>query len=372
MTRNTVLFAACVALVLAPGAGTAHEGHDHGAPAAPLPATDGGRPQRQADGSVFVPKPVQRTLQLRTAIAEAGEFAASVALDGRVIADPAFGGRVQAAQPGRVEAPPRGLPRLGQAVRRGELLATLVHIEDPVERARQQVMLHEVRNQLDVALKRQRRHVDAPGYFPRREVEETRLEIASLQQRMGDLQASITSREPLHAPADGIIATAAVMAGQVVEARELIFEIIDPGHLMVEAQAFDPALPGRVAAASAQAGATVLPLRYAGGGRALRDGALPLRFAIDGRAAAEVVIGQPVRVVAQLREKRPGVAVPAAAVVSEPGGASRAWVHRHAEVFEPRRVTVEPLDAQRLRVTAGLAGGERVVVDGAGLLGQVR
>ena len=33
-----------------------------------------------------------------------------------------------------------------------------------------------------------------------------------------------------------------VVAGQVVDARELLFEIVDPGRLRIEALAFDPAL----------------------------------------------------------------------------------------------------------------------------------
>ena len=42
------------------------------------------------------------------------------------------------------------------------------------------------------------------------------------------------------------------------------------------------------------------------------------------------------------------------------------------ENLEPRRVRTEPLDATRVRVVQGLAGGERVVTEGAALLGQFR
>jgi hypothetical protein len=35
-------------------------------------------------------------------------------------------------------------------------------------------------------------------------------------------------------------------------------------------------------------------------------------------------------------------------------------------------VRTEPLDATRVRVVQGLAGGERVVTEGAALLGQFR
>ncbi len=43
-----------------------------------------------------------------------------------------------------------------------------------------------------------------------------------------------------------------------------------------------------------------------------------------------------------------------------------------AASFEPRRVRAEPLDAARVRVAEGLADGERVVTEGASLLGQFR
>ncbi|MBS0443223.1 MAG: efflux RND transporter periplasmic adaptor subunit, partial [Proteobacteria bacterium] len=49
----------------------AGEGHDHGdGPAAP--SANG--PQRLPDGSVFLPKPAQRQLGVRTVVTEAGEL----------------------------------------------------------------------------------------------------------------------------------------------------------------------------------------------------------------------------------------------------------------------------------------------------------
>lgn len=74
---------------------------------------------------------------------------------------------------------------------------------------------------------------------------------------------------------------------------------------------------------------------------------------------------------ARTRASHPGVAVPARAVQRE-GGEYFVWIHGEAERFVRRPVTVAPLDGRRLRVAAGLGGGERVVTDGASLLGQVR
>ena len=47
-------------------------------------------------------------------------------MPGRVIMDPNASGRVQAVHGGRVEPGPKGLPVAGQAVRRGDVLATEV------------------------------------------------------------------------------------------------------------------------------------------------------------------------------------------------------------------------------------------------------
>jgi hypothetical protein len=49
----------------------------------------------------------------------------------------------------------------------------------------------------------------------------------------------------------GVIGAASVVAGQVVEAKEILFEVIDPARLAVEALAYDAALAEGIAAASA-------------------------------------------------------------------------------------------------------------------------
>jgi len=57
---------------------------------------------------------------------QAGQWPQAIELPARVVMDPNAGGRVQAALAGRVVAGPRGLPTLGQAVQRGQVLA---HVE---------------------------------------------------------------------------------------------------------------------------------------------------------------------------------------------------------------------------------------------------
>jgi cobalt-zinc-cadmium efflux system membrane fusion protein len=63
----------------------------------------GNSPKRQPDGSVFLPKPSQRQLGVRTVVAEEKALPKTVELTGRVVADPNAGGKVQPTQAGRID-----------------------------------------------------------------------------------------------------------------------------------------------------------------------------------------------------------------------------------------------------------------------------
>ena len=59
--------------------------------------------------------------------------------------------------------------------------------------------------------------------------------------------------EVLRAPVDGVIASARVVAGQVVQAQDALFQIVDPKGLWVEALVYAEVDPARIAGASALA-----------------------------------------------------------------------------------------------------------------------
>ena len=94
----------------------ADAGHDHGDAA---PAVSGDGPKRLPDGSVFMPKPAQRQIGVRTLVVADAELPRSLELVGKVVMDPNAGGKVQALVAGRLEAGARGLPSVGQAVKKG-------------------------------------------------------------------------------------------------------------------------------------------------------------------------------------------------------------------------------------------------------------
>ena len=115
-----------------------------------------------------------------------------------------------------------------------------------------------------------------------------------------------------------------------------------------------------------------VPLAFVGAARSLREQALPLMFRGEGNALANLAVGQPVKVYAQSKSTVQGYRVPAAALVKNPANQTIVWVKAAPERFEPRTVTVEPLDGANVAVTAGLKAGDRVVVRAATLVNQVR
>jgi multidrug efflux pump subunit AcrA (membrane-fusion protein) len=58
--------------------------------------------------------------------------------------------------------------------------------------------------------------------------------------------------------------------------------------------------------------------------------------------------------------------------VRSTNGQDLVYEHVSAERFEPRQVRVDPLDGERVLISAGLSTGKRVVVQGAELLDHVR
>lgn len=369
---STLLALLMAAVLSAPLPALAGPGHDHGdAP----PAPTGNGPSRQPDGSVFLPKPAQRQLGVRTLVAATGQHAKAFELAGTVVMDPNAGGKVQAVLAGRLEAGPKGLPGVGQAVRKGEVLAYVVPTAGAIERSNQLAQQAELRAARDLAARRVERLTELADTVPRKDIEAAESELQSLTQRLGAVGAGLATRDALVAPVSGVIASANAVAGQVVDARELVFEVVDPSRLRIEALAYDPAQAQSVAGATLAVGGQRVPLRFVGAARSLRDQAQPLQFAGDSSVLgtlAHLAIGQPVRVFVQSTDKVDGVQVPAAALLRNPANQTIVWVKESPERFAPRVVTAVPLDGTSVAVTSGLKPGDRVTTQGATLINQVR
>ncbi|MBC7799117.1 MAG: HlyD family efflux transporter periplasmic adaptor subunit, partial [Gemmatimonadaceae bacterium] len=179
--------------------------------------------------------------------------------------------------------------------------------------------------------------------------------------------------EVLRAPVSGVIAAAHAQAGALVEPSAVLFEVVDPSRLWVEAVTYDTAAAEKLRNASAVTPAgTPLKLQFIGSALTLQQGAIPLQFRILD-APPNLSIGAPVNVVLEAGAAgERGIVLPRAAVVRQSNGTQAVWDHTAAERFVPRPVRMQPLDGARVLVLAGVAPGARIVTQGAELLGQVR
>ena len=369
---TSVLAALMLACAAYAGPGAHGPGGEH--LDAPGPVSNASGLARLPDGSVNVPKPAQRRMGIRTAMPPVQEAAATVELPGRVIMNPNAGGRVQASHGGRLEAGPKGFPVLGQSVRQGEVLVYTHHHADPFAQANQQAQLAELRANRAIAEQRVARLASLEGTVPRKEIEAARTELQSLVERERGIGASVNAREAMLAPVTGVIARADAIAGQVVETGHVLFEVVDPRHLMVEATTTDPTIAARIAGASLQ-GVPDARLKLLGAARALREGVLPITFEVasgDKTTGLPLAVGQPVTVVATLTERVKGIVLPAQSVVRNAANEPIVWIKSGAERYIPQPVQYQPLDATSVVVTAGLGADNRVVVQGAPLIAQIR
>ena len=361
-----------VTLVLAPRA-FAHEGDEHGSetPMAAIGNQDLAR--RMPDGTVFVPKPTQRVLTIRTMVTTSDVLSRTTELPGRIIADPSASGVVQSSVGGRLSPPESGIfPRLGTRVKKDEVLAYVTPPVQAVDVSDMRQRQGELDQQIAITERRVERYKKlAPGgAISMVQLDDAQAELKGLLDRRAALDKIRQQPEPLKAPVDGVIAEASAVAGQMASPGVQVFQIVDPDRLWVEALSFD-ALAGSQDATAQLSDGRVLSLSYMGAGLADRSQAVPMHFAIKG-APPELRTGQFVTVLAKTATQQTGLALPRASVVRGGNGQSIVYEHIQAETFAPREVQVEPLDAGRVLVVSGIAPGKRIVTQGAELINQVR
>lgn len=367
---------AAAPVLLALGFLASQEGHAQTAEAALIttpPAVQArDAAQRLGDGSVFVPKTSQRILAIRTVITRDDMHARSVELPGRIVPDPNASGLVQASVGGRLLPPEGGFKPLGRTVKAGEVLA---YIRPPLPAADATVQAQQAREldqQIAIVSRRAERYrtLATSGAVAKSQLDDTEMELKGLQERRANLERVNRTPEALVAPVSGIIALSNATAGQMAEPSTIIFQIIDPTKLWVEALAFEPQQMTAVASARLADGRD-LKLSYLGTGLADRNQAIPVQFAIDSGGDG-LRTGQFVTVFAKTNDTRKGIALPRAAVLRSANGLSVVYEHTTAEQFTPRDVRVVGLDGEQVLVVSGLEPGKRVVTQGTELLDQIR
>jgi membrane fusion protein, heavy metal efflux system len=337
-------------------------------------ASSGDTAQRLPNGQIFVPKPMQRILEVRTMVANQETVAKSVTVVGRVIPNPNHSGLVQSINGGRVAAPANGLPRLGQAVAKGDLLAMIepaVPAADRTTIAERSGEIEQLIAITEAKLKRLRSLTER-GAAPQSQALDAETELEGLKRRRDVILDTKVAPEMLVAPMDGVIASSRVVAGQVIQAQDVLFQIVDPKNLWVEAFVYDGIdSSGLTEASAAIPGNHVMKLALQGSGRALQQQATIVQFAIL-EPPPSIRVGQPVTVTAKLGETITGIIVSRDAIVRGGNGETIVWRHVEPERFEARPARVEPFDAANVVLAAGVASGERIVTRGAELINQIR
>ncbi len=363
-----------IGAVLLPTLATAGDGHDHGHDhdAAPIAASPNA-PQRQPDGSVFLPKQTQRFIQVRTQPAKLETLPRSLILNGQVVAGINAHAKVQALQAGRLNVIGGALPPIGDRVTQGQRLATITLAASDIQEVTNQAAERaELQTQLELAQLEQQRLHKLGDHSPRRDADAAVAIVRGLRARIAALTQGITAQEVVAAPISGIVTASYAANGQAVQAGDLLLDIFDPSKLQVEALTYDAALPANIAAANVTIGKQTLALRYQGNSQQLRQQALPLRFSVEGEALTQLAVGTPLQVTVQTRATLQGVAVPAVALARNPSNQTVVWVKTAPEQYAPRVVQYQPLDGGRVIITAGLQDGERVVVQATHLINQIR
>jgi membrane fusion protein, heavy metal efflux system len=333
-------------------------------------ATD--QPQRMPDGSLFVPMATQHLLSVRTLLTKESKSPRTVELVGTIIADPNSFGRVQSGHAGRIDPPEGGLAYVGKRIEKGDLLAYLTHHIEAYNKGSLQGEIAELEARIVLQENKLALYRKHPQVIPVIKIVEAEGELRALRQKRNELLPTLSDREEVRAPISGVISTASVVPGQVVDAREVVFEIVDPSRFWVEAIAHDLSVIANLSQAVAVTNSgEKLPLEFAGAGLSLKQQAAPLTFRVT-QTSPNLSIGRPVTVILQSTVEVNGIPLPASSVVRASTGLWVVWVKTEPERFEPRTIRYEPLDGQRVVVLAGLKPDLRVVTEGATLLNQIR
>jgi hypothetical protein len=374
-TAALVVFLAAAILFGASGfshEALAHEGEDHGPSSEAQRFASRDLAQLLPDGSVFVPKATQRILAIRTALTEHGHFRRAIELPGRIIPDPNASGYVQASVGGRLSPPPGGFPKLGTRVSQGDVLAFVTPPIQAVDVSDMRQRQGELDQQISIVERRVARYepLVQSGSITRVQLDEARLELQGLKDRRAALDKARREPEALIAPVSGIVAEGVVAAGQIAQPNTVVFQIVDPERLWIEALSFN-ALTGTQTATARSPSGRSLPLKYQGSGFTDRNQSIPIHFSIEGDVTG-LRVGQFVTVLANTDEERNGLAVPRGSVVRSANGQDVMYEHVTAERFQARLVRIEPLDGERVLIATGIGPSRRVVTQGAELLDQVR
>jgi len=335
------------------------------------------RANRLPDGSFFVPKTLQRLFNGRVAKADTTDLPITVRLTGRIVPDPRNHGAVQAGVMGRIEPPESGLPLLGTSVVKGQLLGYVVPAIGVVDRT--QVRREIARLTTDIRVETENLEILKQfSFVPFRDgkIYQSEQRLAGMRRERDALLPLLQTREALLAPTDGVISTANAVAGKVFQPGEVVYEVVSPDHIWVEAMASDPAIAEAASQVLSANAVTpeghVLALTFMGSGLTMRQQSTPILFKIDNPHAG-LRLGRPVSVTVRSgAQTLRGIPVSRESITLGTDGVQEVWEQTEPEIFLPHPVRTRDIDGASVLVVDGLSSGARIVVRGARLMAQLQ
>ena len=346
----------------------------------------------ESNGIVQFRMEQQWLIHLKLALAEEAELAPQLYSTGKVIPSPS--NRTVVAPPVGGVIASRSLPRIGQIVGRGDVLATLVQTPTAAEAAQIRIensrveaerrklseMELEARARLTAATsegERAKRLLEKKAYSQRQfetaEADRKAAEasLAAIQEQEKALQtAPLTSDYEVTAPISGTVVEVKKAAGEEVRPGEAIAEIVALGTVWVEAPIFEKDL-GRIQKNTDAIFTTAAFPEREFHGRLITIGAVVDEQTRAAKAVFEVNNGSGdlrIGMQANLRlgagKKAPVLLVPKESVLDNEGK-KIVYVLRTGEEFERRDVIVGDTYGDKIAVVSGIKLGDCVVTQGA-------
>jgi len=349
-------------------------------------------PSAESTGLVSFRMEQQWLIRMKMALAEEAKLSPQIYSTGRVIASPANRALVAPPVGGIIES--RSLPRIGERVMRGQLLATLLQTPTAAEAAQIRIENSrvdaerrrlaqgeiEARARLNAAAAeadRAKRLLEKKAYSQRQfEVAEAdrkaaEATLAGMQEQIKALQtAPTTSNYQVTAPISGTIVELKKAAGEEVHPGEPILEIVALDQVWVEAPIFEKDLGRMTRSVDATFTTAAYPDKEFHG-RLINIGAVvdeqsrtaKVEFEVN-NLAGELKLGMQANLRLSAGAKTTVLLVPKESVLDNEGK-KIVYVLRSGEEFERRDVVLGDEYGDKIAIISGVKRGERVVTQGA-------
>ncbi|GHE73589.1 hypothetical protein GCM10019059_36420 [Camelimonas fluminis] len=257
---------------------------------------------------------------------------------------------------------------------RGQLLATVEPTINAADATTITATIAEIEQQIATTSLRLQRltTLASRAAAPEAQVRDLETELLALRKRLDQVRGQAAKGEEIVAPSDGVIASVGVPAGGGVEPNQVIFQIVDPGVMWVEARDFSGLSINDIRSATlGPSAAGSVALRPVAASPKLISGAGVISFEASAGSSG-LKAGQLVTVIAGLHSDIKGVGVPAKAITRNASGLPVVYEHSAPEHFTMRVLTGDYVSDQTFVAQRGLNDGARIITTPAHLINQIR